>query len=85
MLDFLRQRALSRNLLPEFIQLFAVRQLAVEQQVSDFFERRFVAHFVNVVAAIHQPRIRIDPTDRRFARDHAGQPGAVFWFCFRAH
>ena len=53
LLDFLWQRTLGRNLLLKFVELLAVRQLAVQQQVSDFLERRFGAHFVNVVAAIH--------------------------------
>ena len=66
-----------RNLLSELRKLFHVRQLSVEQQVSDFLKAGLLRHFVNVVAAIHQPGIGIDPADRRFARDHARQAWAV--------
>ena len=85
LLDFLWQRTLGRNLLLEFVQLFAVWQFAVEQQIRDFFEGRFVAHFVNVVAAIHEPGVRIDPANGGFACDHAGEPRAILWFCFGGH
>ena len=69
--DFLRQLALRGDLFLEFLQLLSVRQFAVQEQISDFLERRLVAHFVNVIAAVHQARVRIDPANLRFARDHA--------------
>src|SRR5438552_11655973 len=83
--DRRRQFALSPNLFRESVELFDVGQLAVEQQVSDFLEAGPLRHFMNVVAAIHQPGIRIDPADRRFARDYTGQAGAVLWFGFGSH
>ena len=66
-----RQRAFRGNLLCKLHQLFAIRQLAIEQQVSDFFKARLPRHVVNVVAAVHQPGIWIDPANCRFTRNHA--------------
>src|SRR6266487_2760795 len=83
--DMRRQLALSRNLLGESVELFDVGQIAVEQQVSDFLETGPLRHFMNVVAAIHQPGIRIDPADRGLACDHASQAWAVGWCLFSAH
>ena len=67
-----RQCALRSNLLPEIGQLLPIGQLAVQQQVRDLLETRLLRHFMNVVTAIHQPGIWIDPADRGFAGDHAG-------------
>src|SRR5207245_11358397 len=83
--DRRRQCTLSRNLFRESVELFDVGQLAVEQQVSDFLEAGPLRHFMNVVAPIHQPGIWIDPADRRFARDYAGQAGAVLCFGCGSH
>ena len=82
---FLWQLALSGDLFLEFLQLLAVGQFAVQQQISDFLERGLVAHLVNVIAAVHQPGVRIDPANGRFACNHAGEPGTVFWFGFSGH
>src|SRR5215472_6435992 len=79
------QIALRGDLFAKFLQLLGIRQFAVEEEVGDFFERRFVGHLVYVVAAIHQTRVRIDPADRRLAGNHAGQPRAILWLCFSAH
>ena len=66
-----RQCAFRGNLLRKLYQLFPVGQLAVEQEVSDFFETRLLRHIMNVVAAVHQPRSGVDPANGRLARDHA--------------
>src|SRR6266567_7101978 len=79
------QRTLRGNLLGKLGQLFSVRQLAIEQQVSDFLKTRLLRHFMNVVAAIHEPGIGIDPADRRFACNPPSQTGTVLWFGFVAH
>src|SRR6266545_5578520 len=79
------QRTVRGELLPKLRQLFGAGQLAVEQQVSDFLITCLLRHFMNVVAAIHQPGIRIDPADRRFAGDDARQAGTVLWFGFSTH
>ena len=79
------QHALRGNLLRKLDKLLAIGQFAIEQQISDFLKTRLLRHFVNVVAAIHQPGIGIDPADRRFARDHASQARAVLWFGFGLH
>src|SRR6266480_3813099 len=80
-----RQCALRSNLLPEIGQLLPIGQLAVQQQVRDLLETRLLRHIMNVVTAIHQPGIWIDPADRGFAGDHARQARAVLWFVFSAH
>ena len=80
-----RQRALGGNLLCELDQLFAIGQLAVKQQVSDFLKAGLVRHLMNVIAAIHQPSIRIDPADCRFPSNYTCQPGAIIWFGFLIH
>src|ERR1700682_5519815 len=80
-----RQWSLARNLARKFSELLETRQLAVQQQVGDFLEAGLLRHFVNVVAAIHQTRVRVDPADLRLARDHSGQTGTVGWFCFGSH
>jgi hypothetical protein len=72
-------------LLPEVLQLFCIRQLAIEQQVSDLLKGGFLGHLMNVVASIHQPGSGIDPADRRFTGDYPGQSRAVLWFCFSTH
>src|SRR5437867_13339365 len=77
--DRLWQLALRSNLLPELRKLFHVWQLAVEQKIGDFLKACPLRHFMNVVAAIHQSGIWIDPADRSFAGDHARQTRAVFW------
>ena len=81
----LRQFPLRRDLAREFAELFLAGQLAVKQQERDFFEAGLLRHFVNVVAAIHQPGVGIDAANFCFARDHAGQAGTVCWFCFCTH
>src|SRR6266542_2651338 len=80
-----RQRALPSNLLCELNQLFPIGQLAIQQQVCDLLKTRLLRHFVNVVTPIHQPGVGIDPADRRFSCNNAGQSGAVFWFRFSSH
>src|SRR6266496_1280239 len=80
-----RQRALCGNLLRKFGKLFPVGQLTIQEQVRDLFKTRFLRHFMNVVAPIHQTGVWIDPTDRRFSCNNAGQSGAVFWFRFSSH
>src|SRR5437870_11669825 len=80
-----RQRALRSNLLCELNQLFPIGQLAIQQQVCDLLKTRLLRHFMNVVTPIHQPGVGIDPADRRFSCDNAGQSGAVFWFRFSSH
>jgi hypothetical protein len=60
-------------------------QLAVEKEISDLLKARFLSHFVNVVAAIHQAGIGIDPANFGFAGDHSGEAGAVWRFSFGAH
>ncbi len=69
--NFFRKIALRGNLLAELFQLLAIGQLAIEKQIGDFLKRRLVAHFMNVVAAVHEARVRIDPANLRFARNHA--------------
>src|SRR5438093_11820230 len=78
--DRLWQLAFRSNLLPELRKLFHIRQLAVKQEISDFLEACSLRHLMNVVAAIHQSGIWIDPADRGFAGDHARQTRAVLWF-----
>ena len=77
--------ALLRDFGLKLLELAHVRQFAVEKKISDFLEARFLRHLVNVVAAIHQAGIGIDPADFCFAGDHAGKSGAVGWFVFSAH
>src|SRR4029077_6343021 len=79
------QRAFAGNLLCEFLQLLRVRQLSIEQQISDLLESGLFGHPMNVVAPIHQPGSGIDPADRRFTGDYPGQSRAVLWFCFSTH
>ena len=76
------QRTLGRQGGGKFSQLFDRRQLAVEKEISDFLEVRLLRHLVNVVAAIHQAGVGIDPADFCFAGDHAGKSWAVGWFGF---
>ena len=40
---------------------------------------------MNVIAAIHQTRVRIDPANLCFAGDHTGQTRTVSWFRLCAH
>src|SRR5437667_1444505 len=80
-----RQRALCGNLLPKLDQLFPIGQFAIQQQVCDLLKTRLLRHLMNVVTPIHQPGVGIDPADRRFSCDNAGQSGAVFWFRFSSH
>src|SRR5438093_11609273 len=65
--------------------LFHIRQLAVEQKIGDFLKACPLRHLMNVITAIHQSGIWIDPADRGFAGDHARQTRAVLWFVFSAH
>src|SRR5882724_7856050 len=83
--DRLGQLALRRNLFPKLSKLFHVRQLAVKQEVSHLLEACLLRQLMDVVAAIHQSGIWIDPADRGFAGDHAGQARAVLWFVSSAH
>ena len=53
----------------------SARQFAVQAEVSDFLEVRLLRHLVNVVAAIHQARIRIDPADRVSPAITPARPG----------
>ena len=83
--DGLRQLAFRDDRAAEGGQLPRVRQLVMKQQIRDLFEVRLLGHLVNVVAAIHQPGIGIDPADGGFPGDHAGKSWAVSWFCFGSH
>ncbi len=83
--DLLRKRTLGGESAGKFFPLLDRRQLAVEEKVSDFLEVRFLRHLVNVVAAIHQAGVGIDPADFRFAGDHAGKSWAVGGFGFSIH
>src|SRR6266498_3094337 len=83
--DRLWQIALRRNLSGKLRKPFHIRQLAVEQKISDFLKACPLRHFMKVVAAIHQSGIWIDPADRGFAGDNARQTLAVLWFAFVAH
>ena len=47
------QPAFAGNLLREFLQLLRVRQLSIEQQISDILERGLLSHLMNIVAPIH--------------------------------
>jgi hypothetical protein len=73
------------DLLCELDQLFPIGQLAVQQQICDFFKTRLLRHFMNVVTAVHQPGIWIDPTDCCFASDDPRQTRTVSWCSFSAH
>src|SRR6476660_3658743 len=79
------QPAFAGDLLREFLQLLRVRQLSIEQQISDLLESGLLGHPMNVVAPIHQPGSGIDPADRRLTGDYPGQSRAVLWFCFSTH
>src|SRR5438067_406529 len=79
------QSAFGRYLLRKMAELFEIWQFAIEQKVCDLFETTFFRHVVDVVASIHQPRIRIDPANLGFTGDDSGQARAVSWFCFSSH
>src|SRR5712692_3243865 len=40
---------------------------------------------MNVIAAVEQARVRVHPTDGRFAGDHSFQARAIRWFGFVTH
>src|SRR5207248_11208654 len=52
------------------------------QKIRYLLEARFLRHLVDVVAAIHHARVRIDPADLRLPRDHSGEARAVSRFGF---
>jgi hypothetical protein len=64
----------------EFLQLLRVRQLSIEQQISDLLESGLLGHPMNVVAPIHQPGSGIDPADRRLTGDYPASPGLYCGF-----
>src|SRR4030095_2987792 len=63
-------------------ELLHVRQVAIKQEIRDLLEASFLRHLVDIVAAIHQAGVRIDPADLRLACDHAGEARTVSWFGF---
>jgi hypothetical protein len=81
----LGQGALRGERFRKFRQLLCGRQLAIQKQIGDFLEVRLLRHLVDVVTAVHQPRVWVDPANFRFAGDHPGQARAVAWFCFSSH
>jgi hypothetical protein len=83
--NWLRQRAVRGECFRKFRQFLRRRQLAVQQQVGDLLEVRLLRHLMDVVAAVHQARVWVDPANFRFAGDHPGQARAVAWFCFSSH
>ena len=61
------------------------RQFATQQQPHDFFETRVRGEIVNVIAAIEQSRVRIDPADGSFAGNHAFEARTIGRFGFAWH
>ena len=69
----------------KLLELAHVRQFTVEKEISDLLETGFLRHLMNVVTAIHQTGIGIDPADLCFAGDNPGEARAVGWFIFSGH
>ena len=80
-----RQASLSGEIAFELAELLHTRQLTVQEQPCHFLEARLFRKLVNVVSAVEQARIGMDPADGRFAGDNAREPRAVGLFDLVAH
>ena len=61
------QRPRGSDLHSKALEFSHGRQLTVQEEAGDFLEAGLVRHLVNVVAAIHQAGIGVDPADFGFA------------------
>ena len=77
-IEHLFRNGTSRGNFPgKLAQLLGIGQFALKQKIRNLFEARFFRYFVNVVTAISEARVRIDPADFGLSCDHTGEAWTV--------